>query len=311
MEPAISANDEAISAWNGVLFDRFLQFRHILTGGLGAHGEEALRCHPPRLGERVLDIGCGFGDTTQQLARMVGGDGTLVGIDAAERFVQAAREEATAAGLANVRFFAGDVQASVPEDGFDYAFSRFGTMFFANPVVALRNVRAALVPGGRLCMVVWRSKAENPWMARAEQVVEQFVTEDEDSDEPTCGPGPFSMGNADTTTDVVLHAGFEDVSLRRCDIPIMVGRDLDEAVAFLTALGPAGEVIRLAGEDGVRLRPQIEAALREALAEYVEDDGVVRASASTWIVSARVPATASSAAARSEPASSPGSRAAF
>jgi SAM-dependent methyltransferase len=290
MASAVPANDEAISAWNGVLFDRFLAYRHIVTAGLGAHGEEALRVSPPRLGERVLDIGCGFGDTTQQLAGLVGRDGVAVGIDAAERFIELAREEAAAAGLENTRFLVGDVQGTTLDERFDYAFSRFGTMFFANPVVALRNVGAALEPGGRLCMVVWRSKVENPWMARAEEVVEQFVTEDEESEEPTCGPGPFSMGNADTTSSVLLHAGFQDISLRRCDIPIMVGGDLDEAVAFLCALGPAGEVIRLAGEDAVRLRPQIEAALREALAEYVEDDGAVRASASTWIVTASVPA---------------------
>jgi ubiquinone/menaquinone biosynthesis C-methylase UbiE len=283
------ANDEAIRAWNGVLFDRFLQFRRILTTGLGAHGEVALRADPPAPGDRVLDIGCGFGDTTQELARLVGPEGEAIGIDAAERFVELAREEATRDGVANARFLVGDVQAMTLEEHFDYAFSRFGTMFFANPVVALRNVRATLVPGGRLCMVVWRRKSENEWLHRAEQVVERYVEEDEDSDEPTCGPGPFSMGDADTTSDVLRHAGYEQIALRRCDIPIEIGRDLDEAVAFTMALGPAGEVLRLAGDAAEQMRPQIEAALREALAEFVRDDGAVRADASTWIVTATAP----------------------
>jgi ubiquinone/menaquinone biosynthesis C-methylase UbiE len=286
---AVTSNDEAIEAWNGVLFDRFLAFRHIVTTGLGAHGEVALRELPPAPGERVLDIGCGFGDTTQRIAQLVGPEGSVLGIDAASRFIDLAREEAEAAGLPNVRFVVGDVQAARFDETFDYAFSRFGTMFFANPVVALRNVRAALRPGGRLCMVVWRRKAENLWLSRAEQVVEQFVTEDEDSDEPTCGPGPFSMGDADTTSDILLHAGFSEVTLRRCDIEISIGDDLDEAIEFVMALGPAGEVLRLAGEQAVELRPQIAAALRSALGEYVRD-GVVSAPASTWIVSARVPA---------------------
>jgi ubiquinone/menaquinone biosynthesis C-methylase UbiE len=282
------ANEEAIRAWNGVLFDRFLQFRDIVTAGLGAHGEEALRCHPPRAGERVLDVGCGFGDTTTRIAGLVGPSGSAVGIDAAERFIELARAEAAAAGADTVEFLVGDMQSTVLEQRFDYAFSRFGTMFFANPVVALRNVRQALVPNGRLCMVVWRRKTENAWLHRAETVVEQFVTEDEDSDEPTCGPGPFSLGDADTVTSVLLHAGFERVTLRRCDIDIVIGRDLDQAVEFVMALGPAGEVLRLAGDEAERLRPQIAAALREALAEFDGPDGV-RAPASTWIVGANAP----------------------
>jgi len=286
---AVTSNDEAIEAWNGVLYDRFVAFRHIVTTGLGAHGEAALSWQPPRPGNRVLDIGCGFGDTSQRIAGLVGPKGSVLGIDAAARFIETAREEAQEAGLGNVRFTVGDVQATTFEERFDYAFSRMGTMFFANPVVALRNVRAALEPGGRLCSVVWRRKSENPWLSRAEEVVEQFVTEDEDSDEPTCGPGPFSMGDADTTTDILLHAGFEQVTLRRCDIEIAMGDDLDEAVGLLMALGPAGEVLRLAGEEAERLRPQIAAALREAVAEFAGDDGVVSAPASTWIVSARAP----------------------
>ncbi|HEY5053259.1 MAG TPA: class I SAM-dependent methyltransferase [Solirubrobacterales bacterium] len=288
MEKVALNNEEAIEAWNGVLFDRFVQYRHIVTVGLGAHGEEALRIHPPRLGERVLDIGCGFGDTSQRIAGMVGPQGSVLGIDAALRFIEMAENESEAAATKNVSFMAADLQVTEFEQSFDYAFSRMGTMFFANPVPAMRNVREALAPGGRLCMVVWRRKLENEWMHRAETVVEEFVQEPEESDEPTCGPGPFSMGDADVTSQILLSAGFEEVSLRRCDTPIRVGEDLDEAVAFAMALGPAGEVIRLAAEEAERIRPQIAAALREALAEFDGPDGVV-APASTWIVSAKAP----------------------
>ncbi len=288
MERVAAANEEALEAWDGVLFDRFVQFREIVTNGLGAHGEAALEAHPPRRGERVLDIGCGFGDTSRRIAELVGESGSVLGVDVAPRFIEAARTEAEQAGAANLDFVVADVQVTSFEERFDYAFARFGTMFFANPVAAMRNVRQSLAPGGRLCTVVWRRKLDNDWLHRAERVVEEFVEEPEESDEPTCGPGPFSMANADTASDILRSAGFTDIALRRCDIPIQIGRDLDHAVEFVTAIGPAGEVIRLAGDDAERIRPQIESALREALAEF-EGPGGVTADASTWIISAKAP----------------------
>lgn len=288
MNQVAAANEEALEAWDGVLFDRFVKFRDLVTTGLGAHGEAALKVHPPSAGERVLDIGCGFGDTSQQIAELVGETGSVLGVDVAPRFIEAARTEAEQAGVGNVEFAVRDVEVTQFDDRFDYAFARFGTMFFANPVAAMRNVREALAPNGQLCMVVWRRKLDNDWLHRAEKVVEEFVEKPEESDEPTCGPGPFSMANADTTSDILLNAGFVDIELRRCDIPIKIGRDLDHAVEMVTAIGPAGEVIRLAGEEAEQIRPQVESALREALAEFDGPEGVV-AGASTWIVSAKAP----------------------
>jgi SAM-dependent methyltransferase len=288
MERVAAANEEALEAWDGVLFDRFLKYREIVTDGLGSHGEAALEAHPPLPGERALDIGCGFGDTTQFIAGLVGDSGSVLGVDVAPRFIEAARQGAERTGSENVAFAVADVEVTKFEQRFDYAFARFGTMFFANPVAAMRNVCQGLVPGGRLCIVVWRRKLDNDWLHRAEVVVEQFVEEPEESDEPTCGPGPFSMANADTTSDILFNAGFEEVALQRCDIPIRIGNDLDHAVEFAMALGPAGEVIRLAGEDADRIRPEIAAALRQSLTEFERPQGVI-ADASTWIVSARAP----------------------
>jgi SAM-dependent methyltransferase len=172
----------------------------------------------------------------------------------------------------------------------DYAFSRIGTMFFARPVVALRNVRRALGPGGRLCMVVWRRKPDNEWLHRAERVVERFLTRPGAANEPTCGPGPFSMADADRTSDILVRAGFEDISLHRCDLEITIGADLDEAVDFVMALGPAGELIRLSGVQAEGRRSNIVASLHEALAELRGPNGTgVRAPASSWIVGARSP----------------------
>ncbi len=283
-------NEEAHEAWNGVLFDRFTQFREVVIGSLGAHGKEALRLNPAQPGERVLDVGCGYGDTTQELARMAGASGSAHGVDVAERFIETATSEAAEARVENVTFATCDVQTTEFPREYDYAFSRFGTMFFANPVAALRNVRNGLVPGGRLCMVVWRQKPDNEWLHRAELAVERFLPEpDHDAtDEPTCGPGPFSMAGADVTSGILVAAGFGEISLRRCDIELTIGATLEEAVALMMAIGPAAEIVRLSGDDAERIRPQLEEAIGEALADYVSDDAV-RASSSTWIVTARNP----------------------
>jgi hypothetical protein len=158
-------------------------------------------------------------------------------------------------------------------------------MFFANPVAALRNVRAALTPAGRLVMVVWRSKVENDWVYRAQQITEKFVTKPEEYDEPTCGPGPFAMANADTTSGILGSAGFHAITLRRCDLPLLVGGDLEEAVEFAMSLGPAGEILRLAGDRAAHLHEPVKQALREGIADWAGPEGVI-APASTWIVSA-------------------------
>lgn len=284
----VNANEEAIRAWDGPLYDRFVRFRETVTTGLGAHGEEALRLYPPMLGQRVLDIGCGFGDTTQRIAGLVGLSGEAVGVDAAPRFIEDAIREAGEADVPNARFLVADVQEDIGgEERFDMAFSRFGTMFFASPVAAMRNVRRALVPTGKLVMVVWRRRIDNDWLYRAQTIVEGIVARPEEYDEPTCGPGPFSMADADTTSEILKLAGFTDIAFQRCDKPIVIGRDLDEALELVMALGPAGEILRLAGDRAAHLHGQVEAALRAGLAEFAVE-GQLLAPASTWIVTANV-----------------------
>ncbi len=279
-------NAEATAAWDGPLFDRFLEFREIVTTGLGNHGDAALALHPPQAGECVLDIGCGFGDTTQRIAELVGPEGHATGVDVAPRFVERSREEARDAGVENAEFRVADVQVGDLGGPYDMAFSRMGVMFFASPVAAFRNIRASLRPGARLVVVVWRRREDNDWLYRAQVTTEKIVERPEEYDDPTCGPGPFSMAGADTTTDILTGAGFEDISLRRCDLPIMIGRDLDEALAAVMAIGPAGEILRLQGDRAAHLHDDVRAALREALGEFVVDDGSLVGPASTWIVSA-------------------------
>ena len=284
MTDVLAENAESQRAWDGVLFDRFLQYKHLIVAGLAQHGAVAIRRHPPAEGDRVVDIGCGFGDTTILLAELVGPTGSALGVDISPRFIEAARHEA--AEVANARFEVMDVQAAHFDDTFDYAFSRFGTMFFASPVAALRNVRHALAPGGRLVSVVWRRREDNPWMYRAEQVVKPLVEIPEETDEARCGPGPFSMANADTLSQMLLSAGFADVAFERLDLPYKIGNTMDEAVEFNLALGPAAEAVRLAGDEGDAMRPQLAGLLREGLGEFETSEGLF-ASSSVWIVTAR------------------------
>jgi SAM-dependent methyltransferase len=283
-------NEEATEAWSGVLFDRFVKYRELVVAGLAQHGEAAMRMHPPKPGDRVLDIGCGFGDTTQDLAGIVGAEGEAVGVDVAEPFIEASIKEAAEAGTKNVDFFATDVQVGDLKGPYDYAFSRMGVMFFANPVQAFRNIRGALRPGAQLVATVWRRKLDNEWLNRAEQVAERYLEKPDEPEDVRCGPGPFSMANADTVSEQLQIAGFERPTFTRCDLPIKIGNDLDHAVSFNLAIGPAAELLRICpAEEVERLRPKVEQELREVLSGYQQDDGVVAAPASTWIVSATVP----------------------
>ena len=274
-------NEEAQRAWDGVLFDRFLRFRFMI-GELAQHGHVAMRHFPPPPGARVVDLGCGFGDSSKELGELVGPEGSVLGVDIAPRFIELARTENTSP---NVRFEVMDVQAAQFAETFDYAFSRFGTMFFANPVAALRNVHRALVPGGRLVSVVWRRREDNPWLYEAEQVVKPLIEIPEETDEARCGPGPFSMSGADTVSMQLQLAGFRDVSFLRSDLPMRLGVDVDEAIELNLALGPAAEAVRLAGDEGEAMRPKLRELLRPVFAQFATDDGVV-AGSSVWVITA-------------------------
>jgi ubiquinone/menaquinone biosynthesis C-methylase UbiE len=279
---ATNANAEATQAWDGPLFERFVQFRDIIVTGLAKHGAKALSLYPPPPGGNALDVGCGFGDTTEQIAAATGPAGHAHGVDVAPRFIEAAREEVQAE---NASFSVADVQFDDLGGPYDYVFSRFGVMFFDNPGAAMRNIRRSMAPGARLVAVVWRIREDNPWIYEAQQIVERLIGRPDEYDEPTCGPGPFSMAGADTTSGILVGAGFTDVTLTRFDEPILIGRDVDEALDMVMALGPAGEMVRLWGDRIADRHDEIRDALRGGLAKLQTDSGV-EGMASTWIVSA-------------------------
>ncbi len=283
-------NSVVIQAWNTVLFDKFVRFRHLLIAGLAGHSDELLSRQLFQAGDRVLDIGCGFGDSTIRIAELVGPHGQAVGVDCAERFISAAKQEAKTTGASNAAFFTADVQADNLRGPYDHAFARFGTMFFMMPGAALRNIRAALKPGGLLTQVVWRKREDNPWLHNAELKVREIVpiVSHEDTNQVHCGPGPFSMSGPDMVSSMLKAAGFTGITFERFDTDICIGRNLDDAVEFAMALGPAGEIIRLAGTEGERLKPQVAIELRDTLAVFARDDGIW-APSSTWFISARNP----------------------
>jgi ubiquinone/menaquinone biosynthesis C-methylase UbiE len=287
------SNRIAVEAWNTVLYDKFCRFKHLLIEGLSQHSDAALERCRLEPGSRVLDVGCGFGDSTLQIARRVGNEGEAVGLDCAGNFIRDAENEARSRGVANARFFVGDAQGGDLRGPYDHAFARFGTMFFEMPGAAMRNVRKSLRKGGTFTQVVWRRREDNPWLHAAELRVREIVPviSHEETDQVHCGPGPFSMASADVVSSMLRAAGFERITFERYDCDICIGRDMDDAVEFAMALGPAGEIIRLAGEEGVRRSPQVVTALREALAPFERSDGIWGPS-STWIISAMNPVSA-------------------
>jgi ubiquinone/menaquinone biosynthesis C-methylase UbiE len=274
--------------WNEVLAPKFVRFKHILVDGLTQHSEAIFPNLPVHAGDRVLDVGCGFGDTAIKLARLVGPSGRVVGIDCCDAFLDHARRDARAKGVTNVSFLRGDAEMALPTDRYDFVFARFGTMFFANPVAGLRNMRKALRPGGQMVHIVWRDRADNPWLSMAKDVVLQFLPPP-GPDAQTCGPGPFSMSDEPTVRAMMMSAGYDEIEFRRVDAPVFVGKDVHDAIAFQLAIGPAGEVFREAGELAEQKRELIEAALAEAINRQKIGAGGIVMDSSSWVISASNP----------------------
>jgi len=284
---AIETNNQYIDFWNAILVPKFNAWRHILAGGLRLHSARVFPALQLESGDRVLDVGCGWGDTAIELARRVGPTGSVVGLDCCSAFLDAGRADAEAAGLTNVTFLEADVQAYPFEPVHNFCFSRFGTQFFENPVAGLRNMRSALRPGGLMTMIVWRARPDNPWLSLSKEVLLRYLPPVQEN-AATCGPGPFSMADTEAVTRQLRIAGYADARFERIDVEVLVGRDLDEAVAFQLAIGPAGEVYREAGKEAERLHGTLVTALKDELRQFLRPEGVMMSS-SSWMVTAQNP----------------------
>lgn len=279
------ANGEQRTYWNEKAGPIWVVYQERLDRQIGAHGERALEVLAPAPGEHVLDLGCGCGDSSLALARRVAPGGRVLGLDLSEPMLARAAERAARAGLANLSFRAADVQAAPLEAGaFDAAFSRFGVMFFADPVAAFRNVRSALRPGGRLAFACWRPVTENPWvlvpMAAAAPLLPLPAPP------PPGAPGPFAFGDAARVRGILEAAGFADVAIEPADLPMTPGGgDLDEAADILLEVGPLASALREA-EAGDALRDQVRGAVRKAFESHLRD-GQVELGSAIWLVRAR------------------------
>ena len=278
-----------VECWNEILTPKWIRFRHLLSGNGKIHSDIAYADFDIQLGDKVLDIGCGFGETALEIAQMVGPTGEVVGIDCTDSFLDIANDERDAAGAGNVRYEVGDAQVcNLPEEYFDVAYSRFGVMFFQSAVRALRNANHALKPGGKVCLIVWRSLADNPcWGAAKEVALRHLPPPGEGAS--TCGPGPFSMAGEDTDRAMLQAAGFPEAEVfKQIDAEVCIGRDIEEAIDYQLLVGPSGEIIREAGDEGQRKLPEVRSDLRDLMSPYLRAEGVFMPS-STWAIMARKP----------------------
>src|SRR5262245_19307879 len=236
-------------------------------------------------GERILDVGCGCGQTLLQLAERAGPSGQVLGVDISPPMLECARERV--AGQPTIALALGDAQVHAFAPGaFDAVFSRFGVMFFDEPRAAFRNLRAAARPGGRLSFVCWQELAKNPWAARPLEAVMRLLPESAMPDLLREGrPGPFFLSDPARVRAILGDAGWKDVSLEPVEMLLHLAGavTLDEAVEYSLEIGPAARAMTDAPGT---LQPARAAALREALAPFAGDRGVLMDGAA-FVVTAR------------------------
>lgn len=277
-------NAEQIRYWNEQAGPKWVAMQEQLDlqlAPLGLRGiERAAIVH----GEAALDLGCGCGTTSLELARRTGETGNVLGVDVSAPMLDVARRRARDAGLRNVRFELADAQThQFSCASRDVAFSRFGVMFFADPVAAFANVRRALKPGGRLAFVCWQSLGLNPWMALPLAAVAQHVSLPPPASPDA--PGAFAFADRDRVAGILKNAGFADAAFEAVEEPLTIGGtpDLDAAVDFLLTVGPTQALLGQASEE---LRAQVVKSVRAAIAPHHTADGV-RLPAAAWVVRAR------------------------
>ncbi len=284
VEPS-GPNAEQIRYWNETAGPKWVAFQGLIDAQLGPLGRLVMERAGVAPGEQILDVGCGCGDTTIDLARRVGPSGFVVGVDVSAPMLARAAAAAAASGLANVRFETADAQTGrFAAARFDLVWSRFGVMFFADPVAAFANLRATLGARGRLVFVCWQALTENPWLRVPLEAAARHLPPA--TPPAPDAPGPFAFADAERVRGILERAGFERIAIEPVRQILTVGgaTSLDGAVRFLLeGVGPTSAALREA-DPGVR--DAVAAAVRAALAPYETAEGVRMASAA-WLVSAR------------------------
>ena len=272
-----AANADQVAYWNGRAGERWASQQAVQDAIFIPVTELLIEHARPQPGERVIDVGCGCGDTSIAFGKRVGASGHVLGVDISQPLIEAAR----ARQLANATFALGDA-AVQPFDALsvDLVFSRFGVMFFADPVAAFRNLRSALRPNGRLVFLCWRTPQENPWGLVPFRAAQPFLP-------PIQRPGPedpgqYSFGDCNRVARILGEAGFGAPSFEPVDRPVWMGASVADVVEGSDRFGP---LARAFAEAGPAAREQAKAAIATALAPHAGADGVELPGA-CWLVRA-------------------------
>jgi SAM-dependent methyltransferase len=275
------ANQEQREFWSDIKGDLWVTLQPRIDTMLATFGDKALDTLNPQSGERILEIGCGTGTTTLALGGRVGTSGEILAADLSRPMLNKAIERANVSAEHPITFVEADAQVhSFPTATFDAVYSRFGVMFFDDPIAAFRNIRKAVRPGGRMAYVCWADRKANPWIRIPAGAAKTCL--DLPAPPPDDAPGQFSMENEDRVQQILHDAGWSDIGLERFTVEGSIGSNAADAARFITKMGPMSEPFALADSDTQNKTLQV---IEEALTPYSNDSGVTLGF-STWIVSA-------------------------
>jgi SAM-dependent methyltransferase len=279
-------NSEQIAEWNGALGQRWAEMQRELDRFVVPFGDAALKVAAPQPGEQVVDIGCGCGDTSIELARRVGAAGTVLGIDVSQPMLAVARSRGSVANGAYLAFREDDASEAELPANTDLLFSRFGVMFFSQPSPAFSHLRKSLRAGGRCVFVCWRTPRDNPWAMTPLSAARAAMGVTPPPSDPNA-PGPFAFADEQRLRGILSGAGFGDIDVQRFDVAIPIGATARAAAENAVQIGPVSRLVR---EVGAEHLPVILDAIERALVPLAASDGQVSLNGSTWIVSAKNPA---------------------
>jgi SAM-dependent methyltransferase len=270
--------------WNASAGDHWAANHERYDELLGGYGRAAISALDVEADEHVLDVGCGAGGMTLDIARLLAPRGTVVGIDLSHQMIDVARERAAAEGLTNVEFVQGDVTSHPLVPASFHAFtSRFGVMFFEDPSAAFRHLAALLLPGGRAAFVCWQADTLNDWLTIPMDAITQHVAPPPPGDPHA--PGPFAFADPDRLRPILESSGFEDVMIDPISMDQRLGSDVDDAAAFVMGRSSV-QVLFTDAPDGTR--EAAAASVRDVLGPHARDGGVFLSGAA-WLVTGHLP----------------------